>query len=72
MRVIGLGNVDGDGAVEMTGHDRLTFGDEKVEGQPAWILRLRYQRQPEAQQAVEQPMLGQFDLAPQQMVARFR
>jgi hypothetical protein len=71
MSVVGFGNVDGDGAVEMAGQDRLPLGDEKVEGEPARISCLDDQRQPEAQQAVEQPMLGQFDLAPEQQIARF-
>ena len=68
--IVGLGEVDGDEAVVVAGHHRLGRRAvrrqlrQEVERQPVLrILQLGLQRQPELEQRVEQPVLGELDPA---------
>ena len=78
--IVGLGQVDGDEAVVVAGHHRLgrravgrravwRRSGQKIERQPVLgILQLGLQRQPKLEQRVEQPVLGELDLAPVRLV----
>ena len=77
--IVGLGQIDGDEAVVVAGHHRLgrrAVGrrrGQKIERQPVLgILQLGLQRQPKLEQRVEQPVLGDLDLAPVRLVLRQR
>ena len=75
--IVGLRQIDGDEAVVVPGQDRRCAAaarwiGEEIERQRRPDPRPGGQRQPKAQQRVEQPVLGELDLAPVRQVFRQR
>ena len=65
--VVGFGEIDGDDAIGMAGHDGEPEGATSARNskrQTGGILRLRLERQPKLKQRVEQPVLRDFERPP--------